>query len=69
MFYTEDKANGVAVTPKQDWAIVADDNLSGIVQIPFEFPTLTRTDDDAAATTLTAEAAKRAENKRCLALH
>lgn len=63
VLHTEDKANGVAVTPQQNWAVVADDNLSGIVQIPFEFPTLTRTDDDAAATNLTAEAAKRAEKQ------
>lgn len=62
VLHTEDKANGVAVTPKQDWAIVADDNLSGIVQIPFEFPTLTRTDVVTTANT-SAEVAKRAEKQ------
>ena len=47
VLHTEDSALGVAVTDDEKLVVVADDNMRGIVQIPIEYPTLNRTDNDA----------------------
>lgn len=47
VLHTQDRALGVAVNSNETIAIVADDNMQGIVRIPYEFPTLERTDNDA----------------------
>ena len=47
VLHTEDSAQGLDVTADQSLVIVADDNMRGIVQIPIEFPTIDRTDNDA----------------------
>lgn len=47
VLHTEDSAQGLDVTADQSLVIVADDNMRGIVQIPIEFPSIDRTDNDA----------------------
>ena len=47
VLHTEDSAQGLDVTDDQSLVIVADDNMRGIVQIPIEFPSINRTDNDA----------------------
>jgi len=46
IIHTEDKAKGVAVNHDQTLAIIADDNIRGIVRSPLSFPSLDRVDND-----------------------
>lgn len=57
VLHTEDSAQGLDVTEDESLVVVADDDMRGIVQIPIEFPTIERTDNDALTALLETEKA------------
>lgn len=46
VIHTEDRALGVAINRDETMAVIADDNIRGIVKVPLVYPTLDRTDND-----------------------